>query len=290
MTREDWLEARRTGIGGSDVAAVLGISPWLSRYELWAQKRGLLPVEDREAEYLEAGRRLEPVIVDWYKSVTNRYTATGAGMLRHPERPYLIGNVDAVARDPAPLVGDSHPWGVLECKNVSVFKGKEWLERAPLHYQVQLQAYLAVTGYQWGSFAVLIGGNTFRWYDVERDEDFIRSVLYPSCETFWKLVQDGTPPPVDGSESASWAIGQVFAKGSGEAVELPMPEAEDVLLKYLTAKAELDAVGEVAAAAENRVRALMQEATYGVVPGRGQFSLKAAKGKTKRTLRWSGGE
>lgn len=281
--RATWLEERRTGIGGSDVAAVLGISPWKSRYALWAEKVGLLAADEEEAEHLEAGRRMEPVIGHWYGEETNRLVWGPGEMKRHPDRQYLIANVDRWTT----RTGEEAFTGILECKNVDAFKGKEWLEAAPLHYQVQLQHYFAVTGYTWGSFAVLIGGNKFRWYDVQRDDDFINNALLPACEAFWRRVQSGEPPEPDASESTNAALGRVWAQGNEEAIEIPMPMADELLTEYLAARTEAATAEKRVLQAENLVRFAMKDATYGVVAGRGRWSLKAAKGKTKRTLRWS---
>lgn len=282
--RRAWLEARRTGIGGSDAAAILGHGNprWTSRYKVWAQKRGLLPLEDEENERQEAGRRLEPVIVQWYRDVTGRIVETGAAMIRSKAHPFMLATVDGmVARG-----GADKDVGGLECKNVDAWYFKEWADGAPLQYQIQAQHYMAVTGRAWWSFAVLFGGNKFRWYDFERNDAFVEKLIREE-ELFWGLVTEGVAPAVDPSEATQETLAVQYSKTDGAAIELPMPDSDDMLSKW-NESVEWSASAERAVLlAENQIRRLMGHAERGVVPGRGTFTLKARKGATKRTLRWT---
>ena len=108
----------------------------------------------------------------------------------------MLANLDGVCE--VPDVGTC----IFEAKTASAFKAGEWEDTIPDEYQLQIAHYLSVTGYQGAYVAVLIGGNTFRWKFMERDEELI-SMLVELETAFWRHVQEGTPPPLDGSEASA---------------------------------------------------------------------------------------
>lgn len=273
-TREQWLEERRTGIGGSDAATVMDANPYKSAYALWAEKAGLAPVDEEESEPAEWGKRLEPAIAQKYREVTGRtihlYGTAVPTLMRHDRLPFMLGSIDAEVAD---IDGHgSKGLGILEIKTTGAHHAEEWEEAAPLYYQVQLQHYLAVTGRAWGSFAVLIGGQRFKWYDVERNDKFI-ATLEARCAWLWDLVQRREPPPIDGSLSTADALKAIYPADSGETIDLGgdaiawAEGLEDV-------KAKLAKLEEVKRGFENQIRAAIGSAAVGVVPGVGKFSLK----------------
>lgn len=265
--REAWLQERRTGIGGSDAAAVLGVSPWRSPYALWLEKTGLaIKPDEEEAEYMEWGRRLEPIIAEKFAEVTGREIAAGSGIVRHPRLPFMLGTLDFGQR--CASRGD----GVLEVKTLGFWKKDEWAEEPPLHYAVQLQHYLAVTGRRWGSFAALIGGQQFVWCDVERNEGFIEA-LEQECAAFWERVKSGQPPPVDGSKSTKEALKLLYPKDSGRVVELA-DEARAWHEAIETAKAEVKRWEAIQQEAENKLKEAIGDATEAFVPGGPRWTYK----------------
>jgi predicted phage-related endonuclease len=164
---------------------------------------------------------------------------------------------------------------VLEIKTTGIQRGDDWEEEAPLGYQVQLQHYLAVTGRRWGSFAVLIGGQKFRWYDVERNDKFIAS-LEARCEWFWGLVQRQEAPPVDDSQSTAEALRSIYAGESGETVDLGAASV-DWCQELEAAKAAIAEAEARKRGAENQIKAALGAASCGIVPGLGKFSFKAQR-------------
>lgn len=288
--RAEWLSARRDGIGGSEAAVIMGVSPWKSAYSLWCEKTGLEPAEAEEPEWMEWGRRLEPVIADKYAEVTGRKVETRGdrnGIITHPRLPFMFGTTDRFAIDRER--GD----GVLEIKTLGLFKAEEWAEEPPAHYQVQLQHYFAVSGAQWGSFAALIGGQRFVWCDVERDDRFI-AALEEECALFWERVQRGDPPPIDGSASTSKTLRALYPRDSGATVELPV-EARDWSETIERCKAQIAALDEEKREAENRLKAAIGGAAIAVVPGGPTWTYRTqtreasvTKGSTFRVLRRKG--
>lgn len=273
-TRDEWLAQRATGVGGSDASAVMGCNPYKSTYALWTEKAGRVPSDIEESDAMEWGKRLEPVIASKYIEVTGRtvqvFASAAPEIIRHATRPYMLGSLDGdviASERPSP--------GILEIKTTGIARDDDWEEEAPLHHQVQLQHYMSVTGRSWGSFAVLIGGQKFRWYDVERNDTFI-AALEARCEWFWGLVERQEAPPVDDTESTAAALKSLYAVEKGGAVDLSF-EGVAWLEELEAAKAAIADAEARKRAAENQIRAAIGAATVGVVPGRGSFSLKTQR-------------
>lgn len=266
-SRADWLEQRRKGIGGSDAAAVLGVSPWKSRFALWSEKVGLVTDSIEETEAMEWGKRLEGPIGEKYADVTGRIVSRAPEVVRtHPLMPYMLGTVDFDVIDP------KRGPGILEVKTLGLFRADEWNDEPPIHYAVQLQHYLAITGAAWGSFAALIGGQRFVWCDVERNPTFIEA-LEAECESFWDSVVKGIAPPVDGSESTSEALKRLYPKDTGRLVELPA-EAESWWAEAQRCKDQIKALETATREAENKLKAAIGDASEAIVPGGPRWSYR----------------
>lgn len=282
--RQAWLEARRSGLGGSDAAAVLGAAllpdapKWLkSPLSLWAEKTGLVTEPNLdELERIEWGTELEEPIARKYVKVTGRTLIDhGRFAIRHhPDRPWQHCTIDreivGIPIDAVPKCFDGH--GDLSIKNAGEYTVKEWEEEAPVAYQIQLQHELAVTGLQWGSFAVLIGGNKFRWMDVPRNDKFI-AFLIECEEAFWDLVIKGIPPKADASDSTKEVLSRLYPKDTGATVELP-EESMAWAGTLDRVKAEIKMAQAIEQEMENKLKAAIGDATFGVVPGVGRYSWK----------------
>ena len=143
----DWLEYRKQGIGGSDASVVCGINRYKSPVELWL---------DKTAEFTKR----TGIEVKQFKH-----------LLQSEEHPFMLANLDGICE--VPDVGTC----IFEAKTASAYKAGEWEDTIPDEYQLQIQHYMAVTGYAGAYIAVLIGGNTFRWKFVERDEELISMLI-----------------------------------------------------------------------------------------------------------------
>lgn len=185
------VEDRSLGIGGSDVAAILGLSRWTSARQLYHEKRGELPppeFDDERAERLYWGKAHESTIAVRFAEKTGRKIRRQKKTLFVKSKPYIRANIDRWQFDK--VKGK----GVLEIKAVDFSQRRVWVnEGVPEPYYLQLQHYLMVTGCQWGSFAVLFGGNKLEIFDVERDQDVIIKLIQLETK-FWECVMSGTPP------------------------------------------------------------------------------------------------
>lgn len=273
--KEAWLEARRKGIGGSDAAAILGISPWRSQLDVYLEKIGDQSGAIDETEAMRWGHLLEPAVKKAYQAATGR-TLLGLGdyeMVQHPEHEWLLASLDDYVED------KDKGLGIFEAKTTSAWKGADWDDKVPPYYNAQGQHYLAATGLSYISFAVLIGGQEFRWMDVERDEQFI-STLIAEEEKFWKHVQDRVPPEPDGSKAAARALGIIYPDDSGETIECGEEaldwdcRRQEAILAIAELGKKVKEVEKVKILAENKIKALLGDHTYGLLPDGTSYSWK----------------
>lgn len=196
LSREDWLKFRNKGIGGSDVAAICGLNKYKSPVEIWMEKTGQIkPKQAGEAAYW--GTIMEPIIRDEFTLRTNLQVKIVKAILKHPQYDYMLANVDGIINDS--LTGDC----IFEAKTASIFKQDEWEDdKIPEAYMLQIQHYMAVTGYNRTFIAVLLGGNQFKYKMIERDDELIDMIIKLEAD-FWNHVINNMPPEMDGSEASS---------------------------------------------------------------------------------------
>ena len=253
--RGEWLAARRRGIGGSDALAVLGMSPYGSRYSVWADKRGLLrEQDDREAMFW--GRRLEPVIAAEFTERTG-IPAVACGLMQHETREWQLASVDRLTADD----------GVLEIKTTSQYLASDWDdEQVADAAEAQLQHYLAVTGYEHGYAAALIGGQRLEIRHVVRDERLIKVLVDAEAE-LWQMVLDDTAPAMDGSAASLKALAELYPTAADRKVAL---DAETVakLRRYEAWTQEETALKKAKSAPRADVCGALKDATVGTWNGR----------------------
>lgn len=271
-SREQWLADRGKGLGASEAAVVLGISPFKTRYALWAEKCGLIEPDDlSKNEAVEFGCRLERPIAEAFAERTGRTVVMWPQFesVVDPERPWMRCTPDATQDD------DSSGEGLVQIKTTSAFNASDWAEGPPLYYQVQCQHELAVTGHQWTSLVVLIGGQRLRYYDLKRNDRFI-AALIENLEEFWQLVQSRTAPEVDGSQATSRALAKLHPEDSGETIELPA-DAQIWTEQLESIREEIKAQEARKAELENLIKASIGDATFGTLPDGRRWSWKTQK-------------
>ncbi|WP_393939540.1 YqaJ viral recombinase family protein [Comamonas sp. J-3] len=217
MPRESWLDVRRRGIGSSDAAAAVGLSPYQSQLELWMHKTGkadLLPPIDPndETSPLYWGTLLEPIVAAHYTKRTGRRVRRVNAVLGHPRIPWMLANIDRE------VVGDPDVQ-ILECKTAGIHGAKLWKDGVPEYVQLQVMHQLAVTGKQAADIAVLIGGQELQIHRIERDEAMIAQLIALE-EQFWGWVQREEQPPADASDSADLALRCLYPQDTGETIDL----------------------------------------------------------------------
>ena len=260
ISYEDWLALRKQGIGGSDASVVCGINKYKSPVELWMNKTGQIPPQEAgEAAYW--GTLLESIVRAEFTRRTGIEVTKPSVILQSEEHPFMLANLDGTCE--VPDVGTC----IFEAKTASAYKAGEWEDTIPDEYQLQIQHYMAVTGYAGAYIAVLIGGNTFRWKFVERDEELI-SMLIELESAFWNHVQDCTPPPLDGSDAAAKFLSERFPT-SKPTSHITLPDtAADLLAQYDEACEQLEIVTEKKQKAENLLKEMMGENEIGTAGDR----------------------
>lgn len=213
--RATWLQERRNGVGASDVAGILGRSPWASPWSVWVDKVGLAPLDDDEpAPHLQFGSDLEPVIVDWFERETALHVRDVRPQRvihhRHDER--WFATVDGLVHES----GTDDPemaLGVFEAKYTA---DPPWAE-VPEHYALQAQWALYCSGLDQVWLAAMhlpYGRPKFRVYEIARDELLIRDVA-GEIETWWEQhVVAGRPPLADGHPATVKAMAALGAARS----------------------------------------------------------------------------
>ncbi len=260
MSYADWLEYRKQGIGGSDASVVCGINRYKSPVELWMEKTNQLPHQEAgEAAYW--GTQLEPFVRAEFTKRTGIEVSRRNELLQSEEHPFMLANLDGICE--VPDVGPC----IFEAKTASAYKVGEWEDAIPDEYALQLAHYMAVTGYAGAYIAVLIGGNTFKWKFIERDEELI-SMLIQLETDFWNHVQDGTPPPLDGSDASAKFLAERFSNSTPRS-HITLPDtAANLLAQYDEACEELEAVTERKQKAENLLKEMIGENEVGTAGDR----------------------
>lgn len=248
--RADWLERRRQYLGASDVAAVLGLSPYRGPLAVWIEKTS--PVVSETKPWMRWGHLVEDAVCTGYSEITGR-TVTNPGPYElqvHPDIPWLAATLDRTTtgseQRPAPADG----LGVMDAKAVGFQKAGDWEDQPPLHLQVQIAAQMACTSRKWGTLAALVGGMSIEVKDLAWDQAFWDAAL-PQLERFWDMVQKRIQPEADALTGTTEAIKARWAKPNGLTIlgDGPTQDLAD----------ELDRARDAATTAKDRVELLSNQ-------------------------------
>ena len=202
-----------------------------------------------ENEAMQWGNIMEPIIRNHFAEVTGKPVVEVKAMLQHLEYSYMLADVDGLTVD------DSGNPAILEIKTASEYKRSEWEDDIPTYYQTQVQHYLCVTGVKKAYVAVLIGGNSFKVYEVDADME-IQSMLIAVEQEFWNKVKNMIRPEMDGSDAAKNLLDNIYHGGIAEQIVLPT-EAVEYVDQYIEACAEEDNAKARKQEASNRIKEIM---------------------------------
>lgn len=185
VDEKEWQAVRTKGIGGSDIGAICGVSPFTSARQIYFNKTGqyeeALKPSEASIERMKWGHLLEPIVADEFASRTGKKLVEAGATFAHKDFPWMRANVDRL------IVDDTgKPYGILECKTTSEYNNDEWESGdILLSYIYQLNWYLHILDLQYGAFACLVGGNKFYYYEVFRNDELINETLIPAAKDFW---------------------------------------------------------------------------------------------------------
>lgn len=204
MSNERWLQCRAHGpkgdipytVGGSDVAAIFGVSPWTTPLEHWMVKKGRIKNPPKpNPDQLQMGHLLEPIAAYWYEKKTGHTVIDDTNMYQHADFPFALADFDRRF-----IRADGEP-GILECKSCSYHKASSWADgQIPLYYELQLRFYLAVADVNHGAFSAVWGNNPetdLARPTLERDKAKEDMIFERLEQWIWSLEHD-VPPTMEG--------------------------------------------------------------------------------------------
>ena len=215
MTDQAFHQSRQTGLGGSDIATLLGINPFSTKYKLYLQKRGELAPEPDNSR-TKAGRVMEAVIAAMVSDREGCKLRRVNRTLRHPKHDFLFAHID---RD---FVGISKG---LEIKNVSprmaYLWGKDGQPDAVAEYYVpQPHHYMLVMDYPAFDVAAYFGGDDLRIYPMERDPEMDELIIETAHDFWHNHVLAGIPPEPEYDHPTTLPLFKRLYPGTnGEAIE-----------------------------------------------------------------------
>lgn len=216
---DGWLEQRKHGIGGSDVAAIMGLSPWRTPAEVWLEKTGRAEPQDlSDRPHVQRGVDLEAFVGEQFKKRHGGMRVRRVNAVcQSIERPWAQASLDYEC---AELSGDiSRDWGVLEIKTSR--NDADWADGIPVYYMTQVQHYLSVTGRSYAWVAVQFDSDwlwEYREYRIERDEEDI-AAIDAAVDTFWHdYVEKDVMPVLVGTSGEAKGLTDLYAHPSSESV------------------------------------------------------------------------
>ena len=262
MPKDEWLMKRKCGIGGSDASSILGFNPYKSSMAVYLEKIDEIGLkgksvaqssndnedsgskekvgaqnsdnnfsnelkedyvykDDKNNYKMELGNKLKSFVASEFMLKTGKKVRNINGILRNDKYPFAIANIDRA------VVGEK---AFLECKVTNSFNKKEWEKTVPIHYQIQMNHYMAVSGATHCYVAVLIGNEELVIHKLERDKEMIDEIMKLE-EMFWNncILGDKLPMP-DGSNDYSKTLDILYKDSKEE--ELILFEAESILERY----------------------------------------------------------
>ncbi|MDH6149322.1 MULTISPECIES: YqaJ viral recombinase family protein [Paraburkholderia] len=273
LDREDWLAVRKTGIGGSDAAAAVGLNPYKSMLELWLEKTGRdaevdKPDPNDTTHPIFWGTLLEPIVAAAYTQQTSNRVRKVNAVLRHPSVPFMLANLDRE------VIGADVQ--ILECKTAGINGAKFWREGVPEYVTLQVQHQLAVTGKLAAHVAVLMCGQQLDVHHIERDDDLIARLIELEAR-FWQYVESDTAPPADGTDSADRALRCLFPKDAGSTVDFSDDRnLSTTFADLLAVRAEIETRGQLESKLKQTIQQAMGDASRAVFDT-GEVSFKRSK-------------
>lgn len=285
LSNEEWLQYRRMGIGGSDAAAVCGVSPWKTARELYQEKAEGIFRDEPEKNWvaLEIGKRLEELVVQIFMRQTGLKPYAVRKMFRHPFYPFMLADVDYFVK-----IGENVY--VVECKTSFSYRMDEWADgNIPLHYELQGRHYAAVTNTKGVIFLCLHGNSedTFLMRRIDRDlrqeADLIEQEAY-----FWNefVLEKQALEYTEPSALVINSLKKQLQVREQKTVELSEELSSNILtyLKLKEKKAEADAISRNLESQIKGITAPIRSALEDAQTGKIEINgVSYQAGYTKRT-------
>lgn len=274
--QDDWHAARRMGVGGSDVPAILGMSSHRGPLHVWQEKLGLSAEtpDTRLERAARRGHRLEGLTAEFFSEESGLLVLDAPGTLQHVDHPHWLANPDRLTLRPDDEQA-ADP-GVLECKSRTwrSANAERWHgDEAPDAPAVQAHWYLTVTGYRYAHLAGLIDDDLV-WFRLERDEELCQ-MLADAVDTFWfDHVLTGVQPRADGSQATAELLARLWDVQEEATVEVDPVEALLLGQRRRELKEQAARLDHELTEVENRMRQLAGDAEVATVGGKPVFTWR----------------
>ena len=302
---EEWHQARRGGCGASDVAALLGFSPYRSPWAVWAQKTGHpLASLDEESDATRLGHALEPWLLEQASHLAYPDSIWAAAVkpdcrtYAHPEQPWRLASLDGVLPMPhrhkadCAIVTTHHltctcgaysrrnPPDLVELKTAGLTTGRAhgWTDtQIPLGYDLQVRWQMHVMDAQICHVVALVAGRGLCHYPITRDLD-LEAQLVEQVTTWWERhIIGGDEPPLTGRDAAM--VAALYPHPVRRSVQLDDTPALDWWQAYRDAHLDETEAKQRKAEAGTALKALIGDAEIGLVDGRPIATWAARKGR-----------
>lgn len=252
LSREEWLKYRKKGICGTDAGAITGFNPYVSAFSVYRDKTSD-EISEFDNEAMRQGRDMEDYVARRFMEETGKQVRRANAIYKNEKHPIMLADFDRL------IVGEK---AGLECKTVSPYSADKWSDgKIPMHYQMQVQHYLAVSGYECWYIAALIFGRDFIIRKIERDEELINNLTVIE-ENWWeKHIVENTIPEPDGSTAYTKLLNEYYHSDCDKTVKLYGMDKTlerrgeiDSLIKKLNTEKE---------AIDQRIKINLEDASYG---------------------------
>lgn len=267
--KKTWLLARKKGLTGTDAAAIMGLNPYSSAFQIYQDK--INPdVEMYDNERLRQGRDFEEYVARRFCEETGLKVRRANALFQSDDYPFMLADFDRL------IVGEN---AGLECKTVSPYASSNWKDgNVPLHYLLQCQHYIAVSGAEKWFIAGLILGEGLVIHEIQRDEEMIQNLITIE-ERFWNenVIRRVMPEP-DGTKSCAEQISKMYFKADGETT-IDLLGFDDALKRREELVQLIDKLDKEKATIDQKIQLQLQDSCFGVA---GDFKVSWLPTETKR--------
>ena len=266
---DDWHTLREKRIGGSDIGAILGVNKYKSIIDVYIDKTEGISFEGNESTYW--GHIHESTIMKEFGKRHKEFIVYQAPYSVIDD--FLIANLDGVLKDK-----ENGEYGVLEIKTTNAFNYKDWDgDVVPQYYYAQVQHYLMLTGYKFAYIAVVIGGNHYKDFKIERNEEDIELIRNKASEFYNENILKLIPPMPDGSDAyMNHLKKKAMEIENNEVRELPEFEEIAIRIKELARQKKL-IEDEDKLLREKILHKMIEEKTLKAVAGKYKFNISERK-------------
>jgi len=273
LTKEQ-LEFRKTGIGGSDVATILGLNPYKTQFELYMEKTGQVESENLDDnDSVAFGNIIENTIGEFYTHKTGVKLRNKLQTIRSEKYPWLVANIDKKV--------EGQRKGV-EIKNVGSHAahawGKDGTDEVAEYYMPQPMHYMLVLDYDAWDVAAYFGGSELKIYPLFRDKEFDELIIDITHDFWHNNVLARVPPEIDYNHASTEGLLKRINAGT-DGSERDITEIEHWHKVRIDAVAKAKEYEAIASGAKNHILEAIGNSSVGLIDGVGSYNRKLVKRK-----------